>query len=304
VTTAGSLYKGFRFPPEIISQCVWLYHRFPLSFRDVQELMIERGVDVTHETVRAWCDRFGQEYANQLRRRRPRPGDKWHLDEVFVRINGKQRYLWRAVDQHGNVLDVLVVSRRNAVAAKKFFRKLLKGLRYVPRVIVTDKLASYEVAHREILHSVEHRRSKYLNNRAENSHQPTRAREGAMIAVGTALASGPPHRSQRAGLPHWAPALDSGVESHVGKRVPHAGRWQPLRGETVHLVPVQSSALAAAPQRLEPVPTYLGAKGRHRSSVPGHGVVGEVASHHTAQPLALLRDGLMPTPLELVIDLS
>jgi putative transposase len=206
VTTAGSLCKGFRFPPEIISHCVWLYHRFPLSFRDVQELMIERGVDVTHETVRAWCDRFGQEYANQLRRRRPRPGDKWHLDEVFVRINGKQRYLWRAVDQHGNVLDVLVVSRRNAVAAKKFFRKLLKGLRYVPRVIVTDKLASYEVAHREILHSVEHRRSKYLNNRAENSHQPTRARERAMVAVGTGLAAGPPHRSQRAELPHWAPA--------------------------------------------------------------------------------------------------
>jgi putative transposase len=180
VTTAGSLYKGFRFPPEIISHCVWLYYRFPLSFRDVQELMIERGVDVTHETVRAWCDRFGQEYANQLRRRRPRPGDKWHLDEVFVRINGTQRYLWRAVDQHGNVLDVLVQSRRNALAAKKFFRKLLKDLRYVPRVIVTDKLASYEVAHREILHSVEHRRSKYLNNRAENSHQPTRARERAM----------------------------------------------------------------------------------------------------------------------------
>ena len=131
MTAAGSSYKGFRFPPEIISHCVWLYHRFPLSFRDVQELMLERGVDVSYETIRAWCDRFGQEYANQLRRRGPRPGDKWHLDEVFVQINGAQRYPWRAVDQHGNVLDILVQSRRNAVAAKKFFRRLLKGLRYV-----------------------------------------------------------------------------------------------------------------------------------------------------------------------------
>ena len=180
MTAAGSSHKGFRFPPEIITHCVWLYHRFPLSFRDVQELMLERGVDVSYETIRAWCDRFGQEYANQLRRRGPRPGDKWHLDEVFVQINGAQRYLWRAVDQHGNVLDILVQSRRNAVAAKKFFRRLLKGLRYVPRVIVTDKLASYQVAHRELMPSVQHRRSKYLNNRAENSHQPTRQPERAM----------------------------------------------------------------------------------------------------------------------------
>jgi putative transposase len=119
-------------------------------------------------------------YANQLRRRRPRPGDKWHLDEVFVRINDKLCYLWRAVDQHGIVLDVLVQSRRNAKAAKRFFRKLLKGLRYVPRVLVTDKLASYRVAHRELMSSVKHRRSRYLNNRAENSHQPARQRERAM----------------------------------------------------------------------------------------------------------------------------
>ena len=142
--------------------------------------MLQRGVVVSYETIRAWCAKFGQVYANQLRRRCPRPGDKWHLDEVFVKINGAQRYLWRAVDQHGNVLDVLVQSRRNAVAAKKFFRRLLKGLRYVPRVLVTDKLASYQVAHRELVPSVQHRRSKYLNNRAENSHQPTRQRERAM----------------------------------------------------------------------------------------------------------------------------
>src|SRR6185369_11785098 len=131
-------------------------------------------------TIRARCAKFGQAYANQLRRRRPGPGDKWHLDEVFVKINGAQRYLWRAVDQHGNVLDVLVQPRRNALAAKKFFRKLLKGLRYVPRVLVTDKLRSYAVAHREVMPSVEHRQSRYLNNRAENSHQPTRQRERAM----------------------------------------------------------------------------------------------------------------------------
>nr|WP_257216973.1 IS6 family transposase [Rhodococcus qingshengii] len=135
---------------------------------------------VSYETIRRWCAKFGQTYANQLRRRRPQPGDKWHLGEVFIKINGTLYYLWRAVDQHGKVLDVLVQSRRNAVAAKKFFRRLLKGLGYVPRVIVTDKLGSYQVAHREMLGSVEHRRSKYLNNRAENSHQPTRQRERAM----------------------------------------------------------------------------------------------------------------------------
>ena len=136
-----------------------------------------------------WCAKFGQAYANQLRRRRPRPGDKWHLDEVFIADQRQIHYLWRAVDQHGNVLDILVQSRRNAMAAKKFFRRLLKGLRYVPRVLVTDKLASYGVAHRVVMPSVEHRRSKYLNNRAENSHQPTRVQSRR----------DPPHRSPAPG---------------------------------------------------------------------------------------------------------
>jgi putative transposase len=180
VTAASPSYKGHRYPGEIIAHCVWLYHRFPLSFREVEELMLQRGVVVSYETIRAWCAKFGQAYANGLRRRQPRSGDKWHLDEVFVKINATIHYLWRAVDQHGNVLDVLVQPRRNALAAKKFFRKLLKGLRYVPRVIVTDKLRSYRVAHREVMPSVEHRQSRYLNNRAENSHQPTRQRERAM----------------------------------------------------------------------------------------------------------------------------
>ena len=167
MTTATPSYEGHRYPVEIINHCVWLYFRFPLSFREVEELMLVRGVAVSYETIRRWCAKFGQAYANQLRRRRPRPGDKWHLDEVFVGINGRLRYLWRAVDQHGNVLDVLVQSRRNAVAAKRFFRKLLNGLRYVPRVLVTDKLGSYQVAHRELMSSVEHRQSKHLNIHTE-----------------------------------------------------------------------------------------------------------------------------------------
>jgi putative transposase len=170
-------YKRHRFPAEIISHCVWLYFRFCLSYRDVEELMAERGVILTYEAVRYWCRKFGQAYANLLRRRRPRPGDKWHLDEVFLTIRGERHYLWRAVDQEGNILDILVQRQRNKKAAKKFFRKLLKGLRYAPRVIITDQLRSYGAAKREILPSVEHRQHRYLNNRAENSHQPTRQRE-------------------------------------------------------------------------------------------------------------------------------
>ena len=117
-------YQGYRYPIEVIGHAVWLYHRFALSLRDVEELMLARGVVVSYETIRSWCAKFGPDYAAQLRRRRPRPGDKWHFDEVFVTINGTTHYLWRAVDQHGNVLDILVQSRRNAVAAKRFFGKL------------------------------------------------------------------------------------------------------------------------------------------------------------------------------------
>src|SRR6266436_6103933 len=173
-------YKNHRFPTEIISHAVWLYFRFCLSFRDVEELLLERGVVVTYEAIRKWCGKFGQQYATQLRRRRPRPGDKWHLDEVFLTIKGEHHYLWRAVDQEGNVLDILVQRRRDKQAAKKFFRKLLKGLTYIPRVIITDKLKSYGAAKRDILPGVEHRQHRDLNNRAENSHQPTRQRERIM----------------------------------------------------------------------------------------------------------------------------
>jgi putative transposase len=173
-------YRGFRYPGEVIAHCVWLYHRFPLSFREVEEMMAERGIVVSYETIRQWCAKFGPAYAAGLRRRRPRPGDKWYLDEVFCTINGMRHYLWRAVDQDGTVLDILVTNRRDKAAARRFFRKLLKGLRYVPRVLVTDQLRSYGAAHREVMPSVEHRQSRYLNNRAENSHQPTRQREHAM----------------------------------------------------------------------------------------------------------------------------
>ena len=154
-------YKNHRFPAEIISHAVWLYFRFCLSYRDVEELLFTRGVIVSYEAVRKWCRKFGQSYANELRRRRPRPGDKWHLDEVFLTINGARHYLWRAVDQDGHILDILVQSRRNKKAANKFFRKLLKRLRYVPRVIITDKLRSYGAAKAEVFPSVEHLQQKY-----------------------------------------------------------------------------------------------------------------------------------------------
>jgi putative transposase len=126
--------KGFRFPPAMISHAVWLSFRFSLSFRDVEELLAQRGVIVSYETIRQWCLKFGQTYANELRQRRPRCGDKWHMDEVFLTIRGERHSLWRAVDQDGNVLDILVQSRRNKKAAKRCFRKLLKGLQYIPRV--------------------------------------------------------------------------------------------------------------------------------------------------------------------------
>jgi len=176
--TYASLYRRHRFPAEIISHCVWLYFRFALSFRE--EMLAMRGVSLSYETVREWCLKFGQTYANGLRHKSPRPGDRWHLDEVFLKINGRLHYLWRAVDQDGDALDILVQSRRDKKAAKKFFRKLLKRLRYVPRVIITDKLKSYSAAKAEVMPGVEHLQQKYQNNRAENSHQPTRLREQFM----------------------------------------------------------------------------------------------------------------------------
>jgi putative transposase len=180
MTTTSPSYSGFRFPPAIISHAVWLYFRFPLSLRMVEEMLAARGIVVSHETVRQWGLKFGQTFAARVRRRLPRPGDKWHLDEVVLTIAGRKHWLWRAVDQHGVVLDILVRSRRNTAAAKRLMRKLLKKQGLTPRVMVTDKLGSYAAAKREVMPGVEHRRHKGLNNRAENSHQPTRRRERIM----------------------------------------------------------------------------------------------------------------------------
>ena len=153
---------------------------FSLSLRDIELILAEQGLVVSYESTRHWCLRFGADFAARLRKRRPRPGDTWHMDEVYLRINGQLFYLWRAVDQHGVVLDILVQERRNATAAKRFFRRLLAGLKYRPRKIVTGGLRSYGVAQREVLPDVRHRTSRYLNNRAENSHRSTRRQERQM----------------------------------------------------------------------------------------------------------------------------
>ena len=176
-TSPAFSYKRHRFPPEIIHYAVWLYFRFTLSYRDVEELLLQRGLPVSYEAIRSWCNKFGQTFANAIRKRRGRAGDRWHMDEVFVKIGGKIYYLFRAVDQDGEVLDILLQSRRNKTAALRFFRKLLKGQGHVPRALITDKLKSYGAAQKEVLRSVDHHTDKRENNREENSHQPTRERE-------------------------------------------------------------------------------------------------------------------------------
>jgi putative transposase len=178
--TQNPNYHGYRFPPEIISYALWLYHRFCLSFRDVEELLANRGVTVSYEAVRQWCMKFGPLFDKRLRHRQGRLGDTWHLDEVFVTIQGRRHYLWRAVDQDGDVLDILVQRWRDKGAAKCFFLKLLKGLHYIPRLILTDRLGSYGVACRELVPNVTHCQGRRLNNRAEVSYQPTRRRERYM----------------------------------------------------------------------------------------------------------------------------
>ena len=180
MTSQPPSYRGYRFPPAIISHAVWLYHRFGLSFRDVEDLLAERGITVTYEAIRQWCRSFGLNYARRLRHRRGRQGDTWHLDELFVKIQGRQQYLWRAVDEDGDTIDILVQSHRNRLAALRFFRKLLKRQGCVPRQLITDKLRSYPAACRTVMPSVVHCTDQYANNRAEVSHQPTRQRERQM----------------------------------------------------------------------------------------------------------------------------
>ncbi len=173
-------YIRHRFPPDVIRYAVWLYFRFPLSYRDVEELLAERGIDTSYETVRRWALKFGQAYARKLRKTRPQPNARWHLDEVFVSINGKRMYLWRAVDNEGEVLEILVQSRRNKKAALKLIRKLLKKQGFVPDAFVTDKLPSYGVVLRDLRLSKHHDFGGRKNNRAENSHLPVRQRERRM----------------------------------------------------------------------------------------------------------------------------
>jgi len=175
-----SLYKRHRFPSEIIQYAVWLYHRFNLSHRDIEDLLAERGIVVSYESVRLWCNKFGPRYAKRLKRRHQGFGDTFFIDEVFVKIQGQQQYLWRAVDQDGEVVDVFLQARRDGKAAKRFFKRLLKNHHDEPRKIVTDKLRSYGVAHRELIPDTIHDTTQYANNLAEVSHQPTRVRERGM----------------------------------------------------------------------------------------------------------------------------
>ena len=249
MTLEPASYPRHRFPAEIISHAVWLYHAFSLSLRDVELILAERGIVVTHESIRHWCLKFGADFARRLRRRRPQPGDTWHLDEVFIRIRGVLHYLWRAVDQHGVVLDILVQDRRNGAAAKRFFTHLLHGLQYKPRRLVTDGLRSYSVAQRAILPDVRHRTSRYLNNRAEkfaSTHSTTRATDaevqisqpGTAVPVGARddlrsfPAAAPSHGRRRLSTRSrkGAPDLATGSSSVMARYRPPIDRTRPHIG--------------------------------------------------------------------------
>src|SRR5450755_558332 len=173
-------YSGYHFPPEIIQHAIWLYLRFTLSLRDVEDLLAERGLSVSYETIRRWVNHFGPSIAADLRKRRPKPHATWHLDEVYLKIAGRMAYLWRAVDAEGEVLDVMVQSKRNKHAVLKLMRNLLKKYGFVPDRLITDDLRSYGAAAHDLGIDSHHQRGRWKNNRAENSHQPTRRRERKM----------------------------------------------------------------------------------------------------------------------------
>ena len=173
-------YKRHRFPPEIISYAVWLYYRFNLSHRDIEDLLAERGITVSREAIRLWCIKYGVLYSRRLKRKHRGYGDTFYIDEVFIKINGKQHYLWRAVDQDGEVVDVYLQEKRDGAAAKRFFRRLIRNNGGEPRKIVTDKLRSYGVAHRELIPDTIHSTKQYENNLAEQSHEATRVRGRGM----------------------------------------------------------------------------------------------------------------------------
>lgn len=180
MNTATVSYKRHRFPPQIIAHAVWLYYRFPLSLRMVEEMLLERGIVVSYETIRRWGIKFGPDYVRHLPRKQPSRTDVWHLDEVVITIAGRKHWLWRAVDQDGYVLDEIVQNRRNTKAAKRLLMRLLKKQGAAPKRMITDKLRSYGAARRQVMPEVEHRSHKGLNNRAENSHVPLRKRERTM----------------------------------------------------------------------------------------------------------------------------
>ncbi len=173
-------YKRHRFPPEIISYAVWLYYRFNLSHRDIEDLLAERGITVSHESIRLWCIKFGAIYTRRLKRNHRGYGDTFCIGEVFIKINGKQHYLWRVVDQDGEVVDVYLQAKRDGAAAKRFFRRLIRNNGGEPRKIVTDKLRSYGVAHKELIPGTIHSIEPYENNRSEQSHEATKVRERGM----------------------------------------------------------------------------------------------------------------------------
>ena len=173
-------YKRHRFPPEIISYAVWLYYRFNLSHRDIEDLLAERGITVSREAIRLWCIKYGVLYSRRLKRKHRGYGDAFYIDEAFIKINDKQHYLWRAVDQDGEVVDVYLQEKRDGAAANRFFKRVLRSHGGEPRKIVTDKLRSYGVAHRELIPDTIHSTQQYENNRAEQSHEATRVRERGM----------------------------------------------------------------------------------------------------------------------------
>ena len=208
-------YSGYRFAPEIIQQAIWLYLRFSLSFRDVEDLLPERGVMVSYETVRRWVIHFGPKIAADLRKRRPKPHTTWHLDEVYLKIDGRLVYLWRAVDSEGEVLDVLVQTRRNKAAALKLMRKLLKKYGFLPENLVTDDLRSYHAAARDLGIGHRHRTGRWRNNRAENSPRFQERRFSTKISL---LSRSSPQHVQRSTPSHFnknAPSFSSLGHGHM-----------------------------------------------------------------------------------------
>jgi len=172
-------YPNYRYPTCLISHAIWLYNRFSLSYRDVSDLLLQRGIEVSYQTVKDWNDKFADEFVEEIRRRRRKPTRRWHMDEMHIKIRGKKCYLWRAVDDKGNILDVFVTERRNKRAAQRFFERLLGSYKR-PTKVTTDRLVSYKSVIREQSPKTKHIRGKWLNNRAENSHLPVRQREKRM----------------------------------------------------------------------------------------------------------------------------